>query len=128
MCTGLKAAMWRRVGARVCDAGSRGTHRADRADTMRSWLSMALLPSLLIAGCTGADPTDPPSDDPEPGADDPGQQQPPDDFMQSDPPGTVDDGWVPKAFTATRFGVFYQVSSDVLDIYQAQDTGLAHVA
>jgi hypothetical protein len=95
---------------------------------MRSKLFMALVPSLLIAGCTGADPADPTSDDPEPGAEDPGQEQPPDEFTESEPPGSVDDGYVPKAFTATRFGVFYQVSSDVLDIYQAQDTGLPQVA
>src|SRR5262249_52871977 len=40
----------------------------------------------------------------------------------------VDDGYVPKAVTASRFGVFYQVSSDVLDAYQAQSSGLPQVA
>jgi hypothetical protein len=90
---------------------------------MRTLLFMALLPPLLVAGCTGADPT---SDDPEPAADDPGQMQPEDEFTQEAPP--VDDGYIPKPFTATRFGVFYQVSSDVLAIYQDADKGLPQVA
>ncbi|HSD88880.1 MAG TPA: hypothetical protein VLB44_15235 [Kofleriaceae bacterium] len=88
---------------------------------MRSLLPMALLPSLLMAGCSAQT-----SEDPEPGAEDPGEEQPADDFIEAVP--APDDGYVPKAFTATRFGVFYQVSKDVLDIYQDADTGLPQVA
>jgi len=89
---------------------------------MRFLLPMALLPSLLMAGCSA-----PTSEDPEPGAEDPGEEQPADDFAEA-APAPADDGYVPKAFTATRFGVFYQVSKDVLDIYQHADTGLPQVA
>ena len=39
----------------------------------------------------------------------------------------MDDGWVPHPMTATRFGIFYQISGDVLDHYQAAD-GLPQVA
>lgn len=90
---------------------------------MRSPLIMALLPSLLMAGCSGD-----PSDDPEPGADDPGQTQPADEYSEPAMPPPIDDGYIPKPFTATRFGVFYQISSDVLSIYQDADTGLPQVA
>ncbi|HEX5062548.1 MAG TPA: hypothetical protein VFV99_24415 [Kofleriaceae bacterium] len=82
---------------------------------------MALLPCLLLAGCS-----DPTADDPEPGAEDPGEEQPQDDF---DTPVTPpDDGYVPKAMVASRFGVFYQVSRDVLDLYQDPEKGLPEVA
>ena len=88
---------------------------------MRSSLVMAALPYLLLAGCSDSS-----VDDPEPGADDPGAEQPQDDFDTLTTP--VDDGYVPKAMTATRFGVFYQVSRDVLDLYQDADKGLPEVA
>src|SRR4051812_37117232 len=104
MCSDLMGQMWLRVGARVCEPRSRGTARAHSAGTMKSLLSMALLPSLLIAGCSASSSTD----DPEGGADDPGQEQPADDY--TDPAPATDDGYVPKAMTATRFGVFYQIS------------------
>jgi hypothetical protein len=82
---------------------------------------MAVLPLLLLAGCS-----DPPVDDPEPGAEDPGTEPPQDEF---DAPITpADDGYVPKPMTATRFGVFYQVSRDVLDLYQDTERGLPEVA
>jgi len=64
--------------------------------------------------------------DPDPGDEDPGTEQPADDFTESTPP--TDDGYVPKPLTATRFGVFYQVSKDVLDLYQDQEVGLPNVA
>lgn len=74
------------------------------------------------------DPSDDTStDDPEPGTEDPGQQQPPDDFDTPDPTPAVDDNWTPPPFTASRFGVFYQVTRDVLDEYQG-DNGLPQVA
>jgi len=83
---------------------------------------MALLPCLLLAGCSAAS-----GDDPEPGADDPAEQEPPqDDF--DEPITPTDDGYVPKPMTASRFGVFYQVSRDVLDLYQDADKGLPEVA
>jgi len=61
--------------------------------------------------------------------DDLGEESPPlpDDFVDSSPAPT-DDGWIPPAFTATRFGVFYQVSKDVLDLYQDPTAGLPKVA
>lgn len=88
---------------------------------MRPLFAMALLPSLLIAGCS-----DDVSSDPEPGAEDPGEVQPADEF--SGELAAPDDGYVPKEFTATRFGVFYQVTRDVLDTYQDATTGLPQVA
>lgn len=86
--------------------------------------SLVLVPALLLAGCS----TSSTSDDPDPGAEDPGQEQPPDDFDQPDPPPLPDDSWTPPPFTASRFGVFYQVTRDVLDEYQAADTGLPQAA
>ncbi|HUJ60276.1 MAG TPA: hypothetical protein VLX92_17335 [Kofleriaceae bacterium] len=72
-----------------------------------------LVLAVALVACTSAPPGDP-----DPGSADPGEDLPPDSF----PGGTgSDDGYVPKAFTATRFGVFYQVSADVLDAYQATD-------
>lgn len=83
----------------------------------------ALALALLVAACVA----DAPSGDPDPGSADPGQTQPPDDFgADATPP--VDDGYVPKPFTASRFGVFYQVSADVLDTYQDPVHGLPEVA
>ena len=88
--------------------------------------SLALVSALLVAGCSfdNANP------DPDPGSDDPGvTTPPPDDFGgtgTTTPP--VDDGYVPKPMTATRFGVFYQVSGDVLDTFETPGTGLPEVA
>src|SRR5205085_10167494 len=59
-----------------------------------------LVCALLVAGCTD-----------EPRVDDDGetpQAELPDDFDATTATPPVDDGWVPPAFTATRFGVFYQ--------------------
>jgi len=99
---------------------------------LTSLRSMAFVPALLIAGCSGSEPTtaDDPMDDPEPGAEDPGQEQPQDDFEDPTPtPAPADDNYQPKLFSATRFGVFYQVTKDVLDEYQAVDgKGLPKVA
>src|SRR4029079_9356072 len=85
-----------------------------------------LVCALLIAGCSEAglpdDPSDP-GDDAPPDEDEP---PPPDDFPEPSPP--ADDGYVPKAFDATRFGVFYQLSRDVIDLYQDEQKGLPHVA
>ncbi|HEY5920047.1 MAG TPA: hypothetical protein VIV11_00190 [Kofleriaceae bacterium] len=83
---------------------------------------MAVLPCLLLAGCT-----DPTVEDPDPGADDPGETPPQDDFDDATPIPS-DDGYVPKPFTAARFGVFYQLSRDVLDLYQDTEKGLPQVA
>jgi hypothetical protein len=83
---------------------------------------LLLIVPLLFAGCS-ADST---PADPDPGSDDPGMNPPPDDFTPQAPP--VDDGYVPKAMTASRFGVFYQLSSDVLDEYQDATHGLPQVA
>lgn len=88
---------------------------------MRIWLCSV----LLLAGCTGAAPDDV-VDDPDPGEEDPGTEQPDDEFTEAVPP--VDDGYVPKPLTASRFGVFYQVSKDVLDHYQDATSGLPNVA
>lgn len=44
------------------------------------------------------------------------------------PTPSLDDGYVPKAMTQARFGVFYQVSKDVLDIYQDPTQGLPQVS
>ena len=88
---------------------------------MRIWFCSV----LLLAGCTGAAPDDP-VEDPEPGEEDPGTEQPADEFTDSVP--AVDDGYVPKPLTASRFGVFYQVSKDVLDHYQDPTTGLPNVS
>jgi hypothetical protein len=82
-----------------------------------------LFATLLLAGCS-ASPT---SDDPNPGSEDPGEDTPPMDDTPADATPPVDDGYVPRALTASRFGVFYQISGDVLDTYQDADHGLPHV-
>jgi hypothetical protein len=83
---------------------------------------IALAPLVLLA-CTG----DVPPVDPDPGAADPGETAPPDDFGSDVLP--PDDGYVPKPVSATRFGVFYQISPDVLAQYQDETGGgLPHVA
>lgn len=98
---------------------------------MSKLVTLVAIAPLVFAGC-GADSAS--SADPEPGAEDPGQDPPPDDVTPTpdpDPdPGTppVDDGYVPKALTATRFGVFYQLSGDVIDAYQDATTGLPQVS
>jgi hypothetical protein len=73
--------------------------------------------ALALAACTGAasDPSADDDDDPHPPATDDG-------FNDPTPP--ADDGYVPKAMTASRFGVFYQISRDVLDVYQDAAQGL----
>jgi len=74
--------------------------------------------ALAFAACTAtadSDPTAPGDDDPHPPASDDG-------FNDPTPP--ADDGYVPKAMTASRFGVFYQISRDVLDVYQDAAQGL----
>jgi hypothetical protein len=114
----------------------------------------AMLAALLLAACTASsgssDPVGPSDDsttddgsddgtgedpsgtggDTDPGASDPGQT-PPDDPFGGDPevpPGTPEDNYQPKAFTASRFGIVYQVSQDVLDLYQDVDRGMPKVA
>ena len=84
---------------------------------------LLVVPMLVLAACAGNSS----SQDPDPPDEDPGQVAPPDETPQ-DPTPAVDDGYVPKALTATRFGVFYQISSDVLDVYQDADHGLPHLA
>lgn len=91
---------------------------------MRSVSALALVP-LLLAGCSQP-AVDDPEPDPDPGADDPGEAPPEDEF--DEPMVPTDDGYVPKAMTATRFGVFYQLSRDVLDHYQDPEHGLPQVA
>ena len=110
-----------------CNAGPALAPAAGMSRFVRTGLVWA----LLFAGCTFASdpgaPSDDPSDDPGDGAEDTPPPVLPDDFATPDLPAP-DDGWVPKAFTATRFGVFYQISQDVLDRYQAPGTGLPQVA
>jgi hypothetical protein len=60
------------------------------------------------------------------GEPDPGMTKPPDESGVV--PQVVDDGYVPKPFTATRFGVFYQLSGDVIDAYQNPTSGLPRSA
>jgi hypothetical protein len=110
-------------------------------------LGATLLATLLVAGCTAASPSDMTGDDTagddgtgedpsgtggdsDPGTSDPGQTPPDDPFEggSDETPGTPVDNYQPKAFTASRFGVFYQVSQDVLDLYQSTDKGLPKVA
>src|SRR5215467_12330433 len=71
--------------------------------------ALAVLP-LALAGCASADGDD---DDVRPAYDG---------FPDPTPP--IDDGYVPKPMTATRFGIFYQISNDVLDLYQDPAEGL----
>jgi hypothetical protein len=79
---------------------------------------------LALTGCTSAASfTDPGN----PGDDGTATEgPPPDDFQDHTLP--ADDGWVPHAMTATRFGVFYQISQDVLDVYQDPTRGLPQSA
>src|SRR5262245_35873785 len=95
----------------------------DGAVMIRS--SSAFACALLLAGCSTA--TVP--DDEDPGEEVAGEDntQPLPDDSDVTPPAT-DDGWVPQAVAATRFGVFYQVSKDVLDLYQDADHGLPQTA
>jgi hypothetical protein len=85
--------------------------------------ALLLAPAVVLTACAAS--VDIPPEDPNPGSDDPGQSPPPDDM--GDPTPAVDDGYVPKAFTATRFGVFYQLSGDVLDAYEDPTNGLPHI-
>src|SRR5204863_5297566 len=84
---------------------------------MKIWTAFAC--ALLVGGCTSTEEAsdEEATDEPTPA--------PPDDFSQPAP--AVDDGWVPRLPAATRFGVFYQVSQDVLDHYQGA-TGLPQVS
>ena len=61
-----------------------------------------------------------------PGAEDDRDDIPSDDWGQT--ASTADDGYVPHAVTAQRFGVFYEVSPDVLTAYQNTTTGLPEAA
>src|SRR5262245_18972501 len=122
MSSGITARMCRRVGARVCESRSIGPQVAGRRGTMRALHAMALLPCLLLAGCSEE------TVDPDPGAEDPGMELPADEFDTPAAMPPADDGYLPKALTATRFGVFYQVTHDVLDLYQDADRGLPVVA
>ena len=66
--------------------------------------------AVLLGGCIANDAvSDEETDEPPPVL--------PDEFDTFDTP--ADDGWVPRTPDATRFGIFYQVSGDVLDHYQA---------
>jgi hypothetical protein len=84
--------------------------------------------ALLSAGCMSEPET--PQDDGAggDGSDDIGEitPAPTDEFDEL--PSPVDDSWTPPPFTATRFGVFYQISKDVLDHYQDSTVGLPKVA
>ena len=86
---------------------------------------LSCLAFLLVTGCVASVPMM--TSDPDPGSDDPGMDLPPDDSPM-DALTPTDDGYIPKPFTATRFGVFYQLSDDVIDIYQDPQQGLPHVA
>lgn len=79
-----------------------------------------LLVLALVAGCTADVAGD------SGGIEIDSPPHPEDTFDQPNP--AIDDGYVPHAMTATRFGVFYQVSSDVLDIYQDPATGVPQIA
>jgi hypothetical protein len=79
---------------------------------------------MLVLGACASDPQPGVGDDDA----DPASTEPAPDDTAPDPTPAVDDGYVPKALTATRFGVFYQLSADVLDTYQDADTGLPHLA
>ncbi|HVV87242.1 MAG TPA: hypothetical protein VHE35_29580 [Kofleriaceae bacterium] len=74
---------------------------------------------------TAAPPEPDPGDPADP--DDPGD--PGDDSAPADPQAGTTDAlglWHPRAFTATRFAVFYQVGRDVLATYADPETGLPH--
>ena len=78
-----------------------------------------LLCALLFVGCISNDAVD---------EVDEAQPPLPDEFDSQDAMPT-DDGWVPRKPTATRMGIFYQISGDVLDHYQAElpQTGAAWI-
>src|SRR5262245_36281040 len=67
--------------------------------------------AILLAACASSEVAD---DDPP---------MLPDDGY-GDPAPVLDDGYTPKPMTATRFGVFYQISDDVLTLYQDPAAGL----
>ena len=79
-----------------------------------------LLVLALLAGCT-ADVAG------EPGGIEVESPPHPDDSFDGPSPA-VDDGYIPHAVTATRLGIFYQVSKDVLDIYQDPAQGVPQSA
>ena len=58
--------------------------------------------------------------------DEDGRDYPPDDFGVS--PSTADDGYQPHAMTATRFGVFYEMSPDILASLQDPTAGVPQSA
>ncbi|HEU0037509.1 MAG TPA: hypothetical protein VFQ53_43155 [Kofleriaceae bacterium] len=86
--------------------------------------SLAL--AVLALSCAGAPPDD--EDPGEEGTTDVDTPPPPlpDDLGETGAP-PIDDGWVPRKPAATRFGIFYQLSRDVLDLYQS-DRGLPQVS
>jgi hypothetical protein len=67
--------------------------------------------AIVLAACATGEAVD---DDPPPLVDD----------GYADPAPPVDDGYTPKPMTATRFGIFYQISNDVLTLYQDPVQGL----
>jgi hypothetical protein len=68
--------------------------------------------AVVLTSCMGH------LDDLDTNDDDPGESPPPDDFSGPQPAAT-DDGYIPKPLTATRFGIFYQVSPDVMSDFQS---------
>ena len=80
---------------------------------MKTPIVAKLLCAVLLGGCISNDAAVD-----EDGADEP-QPAPPDEFDAPNAP-PADDGWVPRMPTTTRMGIFYQVSGDVLDHYQAE--------
>src|SRR5450755_4199546 len=92
---------------------------------MRTSLAIVI---LAVSACTFDPGTSTPANDDDTGSVDPSATTPPPDDSPPDITPPVDDGYVPKALTATRFGVFYQISGDVLDTYQDPDHGLPQIA
>jgi hypothetical protein len=78
---------------------------------------------LFLAACAAT-----PSGGDDDGNADPSSATPAPDDSPQDLVPPVDDGYQPKALTATRFGVFYQLSGDVLDTYQDADHGLPYLS
>ncbi len=87
------------------------------AARMKPVVTSGLVWALLLAGCTTA--VDDATEDP------PGPL--PDEYDELSPQAPIDDGWVPRTPQATRLGIFYQISSDVLAYYQDAEHGLPQV-
>jgi hypothetical protein len=92
---------------------------------MRTSLAIVI---IAVSACTFDPGPSAPAGDDDTGSVDPSATTPPPDDSPPDVTPPVDDGYVPKALTATRFGVFYQISGDVLDTYQDPDHGLPQIA